>query len=96
MNEVQVFPAPVLPATFVADSKWERERLAFLRLKPAMMQSHANLYVAIHEERAVDSDADPTQLGMRVYAKYGYIPIFVGLVSGEQSVARIPSPRLVS
>ena len=52
-------------------------------------------YVAIHQGKVVDSGVDEITLGLRIYAKFGSVPIYVGHVSNEpQRVARIPSPRL--
>jgi len=64
-------------------------------LRPALLRSHLNKYVAIHQGKVVDSGVDEITLGLRIYAKFGSVPIYVGHVSNEpQRVARIPSPRL--
>jgi hypothetical protein len=79
-------PAPHLP-------KGEREYQAFLRLLPALLATHRGQYVAIHDEQVVDSDASDIALIQRVQKRIGYVPIFVGLVTVEQSVVRIPHYR---
>jgi len=32
---------------------------------------------------------------MRVYARFGYVPIYVGLVSEEPEVVEFPSPEIL-
>ena len=78
-----------------AQGKWEQEFRAFLSLRPSLLPTHRDKYVAIHEGKVVDSGEDEIALGLRVYAKFGYVPIYVGRVSDEpQPIVRIPSPRL--
>lgn len=77
-----------LPAPELA--KGEREYQAFLRLLPNLLVTHRGRYVAIHEEQVVDSDGSDVALIQRVQKRIGYIPIFVGLVTEEPSVMRIP------
>ncbi len=62
-------------------SKGEREYRAFQRLLPQLLTAHRGKYVAIHEEQPVDSDADDVVLILRVHARFGYVPIHVGLVT---------------
>ena len=94
MSDAILLPAPECQ-TSERDDQWERERLAFLNLESALLQTHCGKFVAIHDGEVVDSDADEVQLGLRVYGKYGYRPIYFGLVSETQlPLARVPSPRL--
>jgi hypothetical protein len=62
-------------------TKWEREYRAFLRLLPQLLATERGKFVAIHEERVVDSDRDEMALITRVLAKVGNVDIHVGLVS---------------
>lgn len=73
-------PAPELPP---AQSKWEREHLAFLRLLPRLLATERGKYVAIHNERVVDTDTDETALMTRVLSQVGNVDIHVGLVTDE-------------
>ena len=94
MSETTLLPAPEYEAPSRND-QWDRERLAFLGMQPALMQSYPGKHVAIHDGEVVDSDVNEVQLGMRVYGKYGYIPIYVGLVTETPvSPLRMTSPRL--
>ncbi len=79
------------------ETKWQQERRAFLRLLPSLLPSHRGQYVAIHEGKVVESGPDKVVVGLRAYAKYGYVPIYVGLVTDEPiPVVRISGPRRVS
>ena len=74
---------------------FERERAAFLRLKPQLMETHRGLWVAIVGGQVVDSDSDSRTLAKRVYAKFGYIPVYIQLVSEELPSVELPSPEEV-
>jgi PHD/YefM family antitoxin component YafN of YafNO toxin-antitoxin module len=74
---------------------FERERAAFLRLKPQLLDTHRGLWVAIVGERVVDSDADSRALARRVYARFGYVPAYIQLVSEEMPSVELPSPEEV-
>ena len=94
MNETTLLPAPEYEAPHRND-QWERERLAFLGMQPALKQTHCGKHVAIHDGVVVDSDVNEVQLGLRVYGNYGYIPIYVGLVTEMPAPPlRVASPRL--
>jgi hypothetical protein len=73
--------------------KGEREYRAFLRLLPQLLVSHRGQYVAIHEGEVVDFDADDIALIRRVHARFGYVPICVGLVTDVPSLLHIPHYR---
>ena len=79
-------PAPEL-------SKGEREYQAFLRLLPELLATHRGLYVAVHEGRVVDRDADDIALIRRVHERVGYVPIHVGRVTEAAAGVRIPHYR---
>ncbi|WP_020470148.1 hypothetical protein [Zavarzinella formosa] len=76
-------------------SKGERERNAFFRLLPELLATHLGQYVAIHDEKVADSDADDIALVRRVHAKVGYVPIHVALVEPVRPLVRIPHFRIV-
>jgi hypothetical protein len=64
-------------------TKWEREYRAFQRLLPQLLRTAPGQYVAIHEERVVDSDRDELALIVRVLAGVGNVDIHVGLVTDQ-------------
>lgn len=78
----------------VANEGFERERAAFNRLKPELLKTHNGLYVAIHDERVMDTDSNDRELAKRTYAK-NLFPVYIGLVSVEPQVVEIDSPEEV-
>jgi hypothetical protein len=82
MNEAIItLPAPVIDLTPPPRNKWEREFRAFQRLLPELLKTHRGKYVAIHEERVVDTGEEPLALALRVMARIGNIAIHVGHVT---------------
>ena len=71
----------------------ERERAAFLRLKKQLLRRYRGRFVAILNGEVIDADEDDRALTRRVYAKHGYIPIYVDKVVEELPVRRILSPK---
>jgi hypothetical protein len=92
MSQLSSFPAPVLATP--PESKWRSEQRAFQRLLPQLLQTHRGLFVAIHEGQVVESGTDKLEVAGRAYARFGYQPIYVSLVTNEPPpLVRIPSPR---
>src|SRR5262245_44355072 len=76
------------------DGKWRREQQAFRRLLPELLRTHQGQYVAIHEGEVVESGPDKLAVAERAYARFGYVPINVTLVSAEPTApVRVPSPK---
>ena len=95
MSEPVTYPARVPPSPEPLD-KFERERLAFYRLLPSLLTTHRGQYVAIHNEQVVDSGANDVDLAERIWAKHGYVPIAVELVTDQpRPPVRIPHYRVV-
>jgi hypothetical protein len=88
---------PELDVPALNSSKWEEEQRAFLELRPTLLQSHAGKHVAVHDGKVVDFDEDRIALALRAYAKFGYMPIYIGSVSGSaRPTVRLPGPREAS
>jgi hypothetical protein len=64
-------------------SKFERERQAFYRLLPDLLNTHRGQYVAIHDGRIADSGPDRLSVAQRVLEKVGPTDIYVGHVDVE-------------
>lgn len=95
MSEASVMPAPEIQWPTGANSKWESEYGAFQRLRSSLLLTHRGKYVAVHEGQVVESGEDKISVAKVAYARFGYQPIYVGLVSDDPpSVVRMPSPRL--
>jgi hypothetical protein len=94
ITQPAVLPAPLLAS--LPRDKWQRGQQAFRRLLPGLLVSHRNQYVAIHEEKVVESGTDKLDVAGKAYARFGYLPIFVSLVSDQPvPLVRIPSSRSV-
>jgi hypothetical protein len=94
MNRRDVLPAPTLPVA--PEDKWHREQRAFHQLLPALLKTHGGQYVAIHEGKLVEAGTDKLDVAGRAYERFGYVPIFVSLVTDQPSPpVRVPSPRLL-
>ena len=94
MNSTESLPAPVLPPP--PEDKFRSEQRAFHRLLPELLPTHRDQYMAIHEGRVVESSEDKLEVARRAYARFGYIPILVTLVTNQpRPVVRMPSPRLL-
>jgi hypothetical protein len=61
-----------------------------------LLKEYGNKYVAIVANQVVDADDDFSALAERVYARYGYGPIYMPKVVPEPFTVAIPSPRLGS
>ncbi len=74
--------------------KVERERRAFLAMKRTLLQNESlkGKYVAIIDGQVVDSDTDDEELVARIYRRYGYRPMYIGLVTKTREQAFMPTP----
>jgi hypothetical protein len=92
MSSTELLPAPVLPEP--PDDKWRQEQRAFHKLLPELLRTHRDQFVAIHEGQIAESGTDKLKVAERAYARFGYVPIFVSLVTNQpRKPIRIPSPR---
>ena len=76
--------------------KFEREKEAYLHLKPQLLQTHRGQFVAIHESKVVDADQDKRELVRRVVEHYGNEAVYIQLVAEELPSFEIPSPETES
>jgi len=77
------------------DDEWEQGRQAFERMRNELLKTHKGQFVAILNNQVVDADAEISTLARRVYARFGYRPIYMQKVTEQPRVARILSPRVV-
>ena len=97
VNKTELLMAPELMVPIAPSSKWEKERHAFEELRPSLLQTHQDKFVAIHEGRVVGSDDDRIALALRAYAQFGYVPMYIAHVSrSAPRTVRVPSPRKTS
>jgi hypothetical protein len=60
---------------------FEAEKKTFWAMRERLLDEYEGEYVAIHQGSVVDHDTDKLKLGLRVYQRFGYRPIYVQLVS---------------
>ena len=62
--------------------------------RETFVKEYENKFIAIMNDRVVDSDDDFSALAERVYEKYGYRSIYMPKVTKEAEVAHMPTPFL--
>ncbi|PKO24192.1 MAG: hypothetical protein CVU38_00105 [Chloroflexi bacterium HGW-Chloroflexi-1] len=106
--EGRLVAALIAPEEYQAFQSWRRsqswreeqlahlqsERAAFQRLLPELLDTHAGQFVAIHDGRVVDADADQRALAGRVITQ-GWEPVYIQEVRAEPYVYEVPSPEVV-
>jgi hypothetical protein len=96
MNDSEIMSPPEIGQPTKPPSKFQREMAAFRRLLPHLLPQYRNQYVAIHEEKVVGSGDNLISVAKDAYARFGYQPIYVDLVTDIASPPiRIPSPRVL-
>lgn len=75
-------------------SSLDRERRWFERERTRLEREYAGEYVAIVGQTVIDHDADFEALAERVFAMSDHRHIFMPLVTGRSSDARVRSPRI--
>ncbi|MDL1898106.1 type II toxin-antitoxin system prevent-host-death family antitoxin [Anaerolineae bacterium CFX7] len=70
---------------------FERERNAFEKLKPQLLESHFGQYVAVHAGQVVDADVSDTELAQRVLPRFPNQAVYIQLVQKELPVFEITS-----
>ena len=71
------------------------ERKFVARNWELLTATYQGRYIAVLGTSILDSDREFSALASRVYARFGYQPIFMPFVSTRKGVYRIPSPRIV-
>src|SRR5258708_1852773 len=96
MSEVHTLPAPDLTRKQGVNDAWEEEHRAFLRLLPTLLATHRGQYIAVHKGAVAAAGPDQIDVAKEAYARAGYVPIYVGLVTNEPpEPVRLPSPKLL-
>lgn len=73
----------------------QRERHAYLKIRQKLLADprYAGKFVAVHKGRVIDADDSEKELVRRVYARHGYVPIYVEKLETERRVLEVPSPE---
>jgi Family of unknown function (DUF5678) len=94
MSDVNSLPSPDLGQNPTTNAACEEEQRAFLRLLPKLLATYRGQYVAVHKGNVIADGQDQVEVAKQAYARAGYLPIHVGLVSDERSrPVRMPSPH---
>ncbi|MFQ5812815.1 MAG: hypothetical protein ACE5I2_06455 [Anaerolineae bacterium] len=72
----------------------EPNRTTFQQLLPELLKTHRDQFVAIYQERLVDTDPDRVALVQRTRV-HGYRPVYIQRVAKEPRVVELPSPEEV-
>lgn len=79
------------------DQKLSKEIRAFERLHPQLAEQYLGKFVALHNERVVDSDEAFEALFLRIQARFGDTPVLIRQVTSNPVLElRASSPRLES
>jgi hypothetical protein len=96
MDSVTVLPAPEIESVVTEDSAWERERRAFERLLPTLLETHPGQCVAVHNGTVVNSASDRITAALEACRRVRYVPLYVGWASAApRRKVRLPSPRVL-
>jgi len=66
----------------------------FEQHREELLQKHEGRFIAIVDDKVVDSDVDRIALAHRIYEKHGYKAIYMPKVERTPRVVRIPTPFL--
>ena len=72
-----------------------REREAYIQSEETLRRQYNGLYVAFRGGKLVDADADESALIMRLYERFGSVPVYVRRVGAPLPEVHLRSPRLV-
>ena len=72
-----------------------RERDAFERLKPKLLRTHLGQWVAVYRQELVAAGHEQSQVLENVYARFGYVPVYVQHVQVTPPLYRLPRRRIV-
>ena len=81
---------------FLGKLYFESNRVAFERMRARLRREYPNEYVAVLRGAAVAHGEEARQVAERVYARFGYVPVYVAHVSQPPATLRVVSPRLCS
>lgn len=76
------------------EAAFVRNHAYFENRKRELQMQYGDAFVAIWEERIVDSDSDRVRLAERVYQKYGSVPVYIDQPSGSPARFYVSSPVL--
>ena len=73
---------------------FEQEKEVFESLLPELLNRYKGKYVVIHNKKPVLFGKDKVNLAKKAYQKFGYIPLYIGLVDEKLETIHLRSPRV--
>jgi len=73
---------------------FERQKIFFEENLNNLLTRYKGKYVAIINEKVVDSNKNEIKLIKKLYRKRGYVPMYIGRVTTEKIILRVSSPRI--
>jgi len=77
------------------DVKLEKDRDAYIRLKPELLKTHLGEYAVIKDGELVAVGQDQQTLIDQTYQRFGVVDLYVKRVETQERIYRIPGPRKV-
>ncbi len=94
MSEATVIEASPVTPPKPEVSQFRREQWAFYCLLGDLLKTHKGQHVAVVNKQVVESGTDPVEVAKKVYARFGNVPMYIGLVSDEPPpIERVPRFR---
>jgi len=66
----------------------------YVENREALLKKYQGKYIAIFNNKVIDSGKNFSKLATRVYKNYGYQTIYMPFVTAKEKVVKIPSPRI--
>ncbi len=82
----------ILKEPALEHGQFDRERRAFGRLKPQLLETHRGQYVVIRGGKAVSFGPNKAKLAKETYERFGYGPVYIGLVEQGPETVHIRTP----
>jgi len=89
----QVFEAPELSIPQIPDDKWQLEKRAFFLLLPELLKTHRGKWVAVHNERVVESGDYLREVLLKTRECFPKTEVYIQLVDEHLPIAKMISPR---
>ena len=74
---------------------FEREKAAFERMKPQLLQQYPGKCVAVVNEQVIEVGDDKLAVLARVHEKFGRVPVYVQWVTEQPRVYHLPFRKII-
>jgi hypothetical protein len=73
---------------------FQQEKEAFMRLKHKLLETNKGKYVVIRNGEPVLFGDNKIELARAAYEKFGYVPLYIGLIQEELEVVYLHTPKV--